>query len=78
VTREVSELLEKALALPPEARAALAGSLLESLDETVDPSAEAQWSAEIARRIEELDSGQVKTIPWAEARRQIAAILNRR
>jgi putative addiction module component (TIGR02574 family) len=78
VTREVSELLEKALALPPEARAALAGSLLESLDETVDPSAEAQWRAEIARRIEELDSGQVKTIPWAEARRQIAAILNRR
>jgi putative addiction module component (TIGR02574 family) len=78
VTREVSELLQKALALPPEARAALAGSLLESLDETVDPSAEAQWSAEIARRIEELDSGQVKTIPWAEARRQIAAILNRR
>ena len=44
MTEEVSELLKKALALPPEARAALAGSLLESLDETVDASAEESWS----------------------------------
>lgn len=37
---EVSELLKQALALPSEARAALAGSLLESLDDTVDSSVE--------------------------------------
>jgi putative addiction module component (TIGR02574 family) len=73
---EVSELLEKALSLPPEARAALAGSLLDSLDETVDAFAEEEWNKEIARRIEEIDSGKVKPIPWAEARRQISAILN--
>jgi putative addiction module component (TIGR02574 family) len=78
MTQEVSELLKKALALPPEARAALAGSLLESLDETVDATAEAQWNEEIARRIQELDSGKVKPIPWAEARRQVSAILNGR
>ena len=78
MNRELSELLEKALALPPEARAALAGSLLESLDDTVDASAEEEWSREIARRIQELDSGKVKPIPWAEARRQISAILNGR
>ncbi len=78
MSEEVSELLEKALALPVEARAALAGSLLESLDETIDASAEEAWSREIARRIEELDSGKVKPIPWAEARRQISAILNGR
>jgi type II secretory pathway component PulL len=36
----------------------LAGSLLESLDGTVDPSAEEAWKQEIARRIEELDSGK--------------------
>jgi putative addiction module component (TIGR02574 family) len=76
--REVSELLEKALSLPPEARAALAGSLLDSLDETVDASAEEEWNNEIARRIQELDSGKVKPVPWAEARRQISAILNGR
>ncbi len=78
MTEEVSDLLKKALALPAEARAALAGSLLESLEDTVDASAEEAWSQEIARRIEELDSGKVKPIPWAEARRQISAILNGR
>jgi putative addiction module component (TIGR02574 family) len=76
MTQEVSELLKKALALPPEARAALAGSLLESLDDTVDASAEEEWNEEIARRIRGLDSGKVKPIPWAQARRQVSAILN--
>jgi len=78
MNREVSELLEKALSLPPEARAALAGSLLESLDDTAEASAEEEWNIEIARRIEERDSGKVKAILWAEARRQISAILNGR
>jgi hypothetical protein len=42
MTQEVAELLKKALALPPEARAALAGSLLESLDnQPVDEGVEA-------------------------------------
>jgi len=75
---EVSNLLKKALALPPEARAALAGSLLESLDDTVDSSAEEEWKKEIARRIQELDSGKVKPVSWAEARRQISVIVNGR
>lgn len=75
---DVSELLKKALALPAEARAALAGSLLDSLDDTVDESAEEEWKKEIVRRMEELDSGKVKPVPWAEARRQISAILHGR
>jgi len=79
MTDEASDVLKRALALPPEARAAIAGTLLESLDENPpDPGVEAAWSEEIARRIEELDSGKVKPIPWAEARRQIAALLNGR
>ena len=78
MTPEVTDLLKKALALPPEARAALAGSLLESLDDIVDVSAEEEWNKEIARRMAELDSGKVKPIPWAEARRQISTILNGR
>jgi len=78
MNQDVSELLKKALALPAEARAALAGSLLDSLDDAVDASAEEEWNREIARRIAELDSGKVKPIPWAEARRQVSAILNGR
>jgi len=73
--QDVSELLRKVLELPAEARAALASSLLESLDDKVDASAEEEWKQEIARRIAELDSGKVKPIPWADARRQISAIL---
>ncbi len=65
------KILKDALRLPAEARAALAGHLLESLDETVDEDVESAWSKEIARRIDDLDRGKVKTIPWSVARRQI-------
>ena len=75
---DVTDLLKKALELPTEARAALASSLLDSLDKKTDATTEEEWTQEIARRIEELDSGKVKTIPWAEARRQISLILNGR
>ena len=78
MTSEVSKLLKNSASLPAEVCAALAGSLLESLDETVDASAEEEWSRETARRIEELDSGKVKPIAWAEARRQISSLLNGR
>jgi putative addiction module component (TIGR02574 family) len=50
----------------------LAGSLLESLDESIDEDAEAAWAAEIARRAAELDQGSITTIPWAEVRLRIA------
>ena len=48
MTEEVSELLKRAQAHPAEGWAALAGSLLDSLEETVDLSAETAWSEEIA------------------------------
>ena len=66
-----AKLLEQALKLSPEARAALAGSLLESLEEGVDEDVEAAWASEIAKRIQELDSGAVAAVPWAKARRMI-------
>jgi len=49
----------------------LAGSLIVSLDETVDEDAEAAWQATIERRIAEIDSGAVKMVPWSEARKRI-------
>jgi putative addiction module component (TIGR02574 family) len=75
MTPDVSELLKKALALPPEARAALATSLFESLDEEpADEGVEAAWSEEVKRRIEDIDSGKVQMIPYEEARRRLAAL----
>ena len=68
---ETEKLLREALRLPPEARAALAGHLIESLDREVDEGVEAAWSAEIAQRVKDLEGGKVRPLPWAEARRQI-------
>ena len=65
------KVLKEALRLSTEARPGLAGRLLESLDETVDEDVELAWSKEIARRIDDLDRGKVKTSPWSMARRQI-------
>ena len=67
-----AEILREALKLSPEARAALAGSLLDSLDEVVDEDAESAWADEIAARVRAIDGGRVCMVPWAEARRRIA------
>jgi Putative addiction module component len=56
-----------------EQRAALAAALIESLDENVDEDAEAAWSVEIARRLQQIQRGEVTTIPWPQARRMIVA-----
>jgi putative addiction module component (TIGR02574 family) len=69
--QNISEMPETILKLPVEARAFLAGSLLGSLDERVDIDAEAAWEAEVIRRVEELDTGVVQPVSWADARRDI-------
>ena len=71
MTGETKKLLREVMKLPAEARAALAGSLLESLDDGMDENAEAAWAAEIAKRVAEIDQGLVRTVSWAEARRRI-------
>lgn len=70
--QNIAEILKEALKLPPEARAALAGTLLSSLDEIIDRDAESAWEAEIVMRLKEIDEGKVNLIPWAEARARIA------
>ncbi|MCS6318991.1 MAG: addiction module protein [Nitrospira sp.] len=52
------QLLEAALKLPPEARAAMAGALLDSLDTIVDADAEQQWEQENVHRLKALDLPQ--------------------
>jgi putative addiction module component (TIGR02574 family) len=70
-------VFEEALGLPPDARAALAAELIATLDDEVDPDAEAAWSEEIRRRLDEIDTGTVRPIPWSEARRRILAAAGR-
>ena len=68
------ELYDNALALPDSERAELAARLIESLDAEVDDDVNAAWDDEIKRRIQELDSGTVTTVPWPEARRIILGL----
>jgi len=59
MARDAAELLKDALELPPEARAALIGSLLDSLDTEVDQDAEEAWRDEIRVRLQGIDSGAI-------------------
>jgi len=68
---ELDQVLAAAMKLTPESRAALVGSLLESLDKETDEHVEAAWVAEILRRLEEYRSGRARPIDWDTARRAI-------
>ncbi len=73
------EIIASALQLPLADREQVVHALQESLiDETIDhgpedpaEEVEAAWEDEIARRIADIDSGRVKTIPSEEAERMI-------
>jgi len=75
MTQEAAELLKKALSLPVSERADLAGSLIESLDDTQDESAGAAWDEEAARRMADIDSGAVKAVSLEQARRRLLSAL---
>jgi putative addiction module component (TIGR02574 family) len=77
MTANVQELLQTALKLSENERADLAASLIESLDQPFDADAREAWAEEIHRRLDELDSGAVKPIPWDEARQVIAGSVGR-
>ena len=77
MVRDAAEVLRDALALPPEARAALVDSLIESLDRVIDEGAEEAWLEEIYRRLQQIDSGAVQLIPWEDARRRLRTRLGR-
>ncbi len=68
-----TELIEQAMALPPAARLALADRLIDSVEESSDPEWKTAWAAELARRIEEYETGKVKAIPASEALARIRA-----
>jgi putative addiction module component (TIGR02574 family) len=75
---EISDLFKRAMELPADQRAALASSLLDSLDEESGHSADEAWEQEVARRMNELKAGGAVTIPWEDAQRQIRARVNGR
>jgi putative addiction module component (TIGR02574 family) len=71
MTQVAKTVLETLLQLSDADREELAARLLESLDSRQDEGADAEWAEEIRQRVEEVQSGQVKAVPWATAREQI-------
>jgi putative addiction module component (TIGR02574 family) len=70
------QVLREALALPPKARADIAGTLLRSLDAPQQASVEAAWAGEVGRRLREVASGEAKPFPWERARRLLEAAVS--
>ena len=75
--REAAELLRDALALPPEGRAALIDSLIESLNQTIEEGVEEAWKMEIELRLEQIDNGAVELTSWRAARQRLRDRLDR-
>ena len=71
MARDAEEILSAALKLNDQDKAAIAASLIDSLDPDYDEGCEEAWADEVAKRARELDSGEVKSLPWSEARRII-------
>jgi len=73
MTPQVSELLEKALTLSTQERGLLIDRLVETLDnEPAEEGVGAAWDEEIKRRVDEVRSGRVKTIPGEQVLRELA------
>lgn len=69
------KVLDEALALPAEERAALVDALTESLEPvTVSP----EWSDEIRRRIELIERGEATLVPWTEVRARLRSKIDTR
>lgn len=67
------EVVEKALTLSAREREMIVARLVESLgDEPAEEGVEAAWDVEIARRVEDIRSGRVKTIPGEQVLRELA------
>ena len=65
------QLYDRAMSLNDQERAELVGMLLESLEIGDDDGVEAAWLQEIERRVAELDSGAVESVPWTEVRSRV-------
>jgi putative addiction module component (TIGR02574 family) len=68
----VDHIIDEALALAPDERSAVVLTLLDSLDGTDEASAARAWAEEIRLRKDELRSGAVQPLPWAEVRARLS------
>ncbi len=71
MTTDALDLLNQALGLSDSDRAEIAARLLESLDGPVEQGVEEAWNREIARRLAQIDAGEVELVSWDLATEKI-------
>lgn len=72
-----AKLTEEILSLPCEDRIRIVETILESLNAPDDKNIEQAWAVEAERRIDDLNAGQVQSIPSAEVFADIRQRLGR-
>lgn len=74
MTSAANKVLEEALSLSEDERA----EIIEALSESLMPvELSPEWQTEIKSRIAQLESGEVKPIPWDEVESRIRKSLDR-
>lgn len=68
---DLKDRFREVFELPEDARATLAGLLLESLEPSQDKDVEEAWLEVAERRWREIETGEVETIPWEEVREKL-------
>jgi putative addiction module component (TIGR02574 family) len=65
------QIIDAALKLPEGERAAIVKRLLETLPPEVDDYEDAEWAAELDRRLDDFKQGKVDSVPWDDLKRDL-------
>jgi putative addiction module component (TIGR02574 family) len=67
MSKNGAQVLEEALALPPDERAELADRLLSSLDTQRQRKIDILWAEEVEDRVDAFERGEIRTVSTKEA-----------
>lgn len=80
MSEQAQAIFDEAMKLPIGERESLVSRLMRANDE--EPLTDAElaahdeaWAPEIRRRMAELESGQMQTVPWSEVRAELRAMI---
>lgn len=75
MTQAVAKIIEEMEQLSPSDRAELADCMVETLVRDTAPEIEQAWINEVRRRMSEIESGEVESIPGEQALAQVRRLV---
>ena len=73
--RAFEEITKDAMDLLPREKIALAGLLLETAGEPMDPGTDAAWESELDDRIRAIDEGRVSGVAYEDVMKEATSLL---